>query len=90
MSGQPGLRKAGDADLHPSTPVHVDEAELRRIGASTADAVGGPDRDRLVDLGVKIPKSLRKQVRAEAKRRGVSVDEVVAEALRARPFRLSR
>ena len=61
----PGLRKAGDADLHPSTPVGGVDAPLLRKGTNAADSVGGPDRDKLVDLGVKVPKSLRKVVRAE-------------------------
>lgn len=81
----PGLRKAGDANLHPSTPQHgADDGSLLRRGLTTSDSVGAPDRDKLVDLGVRVPKSLRKLVRAEARRRGMSVDEVVAEALRER------
>jgi hypothetical protein len=81
-----GLRKAGDADLHPSTPQidASDDAPLRRLGATAGDSVGRPDKDKLVALEVQIPKSLRKLVRDEAKRRGVSVDHVVAEALRDR------
>lgn len=89
-SGQrPGLRKAGDAAVHPSTPVATteDESSLLRRGLTTADSVGAPDRDKLVDLGVQVPKSLRKLVRAEAKRRGISVDALVAEALRERAVR---
>ena len=88
MSGSAGLRKAPDADLHPSTP-QVDAAEpsLLRKGMNASDSVGGPDRDKLVDLGVRVPKSLRKVVRAEAKRRGITVDELVAEALRDRTVR---
>lgn len=84
----PGLRKAGDAHLHPSTPQGgVEEPSLLRRGASTADSVGSPDRDKPVGLEVTIAKSLRKSIRAEAKRRGVSVDEIVAEALRTRTMR---
>lgn len=84
----PGLRKAGDANIHPSAPFGaIDDGPLLRRGATTADAVGAPDKDRLVDLGAKVPKSLRKTVRAEAKRRGMSVDELVAEVLRERTGR---
>jgi len=83
-----GLRKAGDHDLHPSTPQGVaEESTLLRKGLHTSDSVGAPDRDKLVDLDVQVPKSLRKLVRAEAKRRGISVDELVAEALRDRAVR---
>jgi hypothetical protein len=85
---RPTLGKAPDAHLHPSTP-QADPAEpsLLRKGMNVSDSVGGPDRDKLVDLGVQVPKSLRKLVRAEAKRRGITVDEVVAEALRDRAVR---
>jgi hypothetical protein len=83
-----GLRKAPDADLHPSTPrVGDTEPSLLRRGMNAADSIGGPDRDKLVTLEVHIPKSLRKVVRAEAKRRGISVDELVAETLRDRTVR---
>ena len=86
--GGGGLRKAPDADLHPSTPQGGgDEPSLLRKGMNAADSVGGPDRDKLVGLEVQIPKSLRKTIRAEAKRRGITVDEVVAEALRDRTVR---
>lgn len=85
---RPGLRKAGDADLHPSTPQSAaNEPSFLRKGLNTADSVGPPDRDKLVDLGVKVPKSLRKSVRDEAKRRGMTVDDVVREALRGRSAR---
>lgn len=89
MTGsEPGLRKAPDAHLHPSTPqAGVEEPSLLRKGMNAADSVGGPDRDKLVTLEVQVPKSLRKTVRSEAKRRGISVDEVVAEALRDRTVR---
>jgi hypothetical protein len=82
---RPTLRKAGDADVHPSTPPDApEESSLLRVGATTADAIGMPDKDKMVDLGVQVPKSLRKSVRQEAGRRGMTVDQVVAEALRAR------
>lgn len=86
-----GLRKAPDSDLHPSTPI-VDtstpaDPSWLRGRSSTADSVGTPDKDKLVTLEVTLPKSLRKSVRQEAKRRGISVDEVVIEVLRDRPSR---
>ena len=88
MTVRPELRKASDADLHPSTPQGaIEEPSLLRRGSNTADSVGSPDRDKLVELSVKVPKSLRKLVRAEAKRRNMSVDELVAEALRERAGR---
>ena len=81
----PGLRKAADADLHPSTPQHGDsEPSFLRAGVSTADSVGKPGKDKPVTLEVTVPKSLRKALRLEAKRRDISVDEVVIEALQHR------
>lgn len=80
-----GLRKAPDADLHPSTPQHGStEPSLLRAGSSTGDSVGKPGKDKPVKLEVVVPKSLRKAIRQEAERRGLSVDEIVAEALRDR------
>jgi hypothetical protein len=86
-SPRAGLRKAADSDLHPSTPPIADEPTWVKGGNSTADSVGMPDKDRLVTMEVSIPKSLRKSVKQEAKRRGMTVDEVVADALRLRPSR---
>lgn len=92
---RPGLRKAPDADLHPSTPVDgtpvlgtpaPDPAWLSGR-SSTADSVGTPDKDKQVSLEISLPKSLRKAIRQEARRRGMSVDDVVVEALRDRPSR---
>jgi len=86
--GRAGLRKAADADVHPSTPV-VDTTEPSWLhgGTSTADSVGRPDNDKPVTLEVTITKSLRRAVRQEAKRRGISIDALVAEALRERTSR---
>lgn len=80
------LRKAGDADVHPTAPA-IEDARFGRPGMSTGDSVGSPDKNKLVELDVKIPKSLRKSVRAEADRRGITVDQLVAEALRERTAR---
>ena len=80
-----GLRKAPDADVHPSTPQPGDaEPSFLRAGVSTADSVGKPGKDKDVTLEVTVPKSLRKAIRQEAKRRGISVDDVVTEALQHR------
>jgi len=82
------LRKAGDAEKHPSLPgAGGSDPPLLRSGATTADAVLSADTDKPVQLSVTVPKSLRKAIRAEAKRRGVRVDEVVIDALRERTAR---
>ena len=83
---RPPLRKAGDADIHPTAPA-IEGARFGRPGMSTGDSVGAPVKDKLVDLGVQVPKSLRKSVRAEAERRDITVDQLVAEALRERTAR---
>jgi hypothetical protein len=77
------LRKAGDADVHPAQTEPL-EPLYRRAGATTADAIAGPGGDKLVDLGVRVPKSLRRAIRQEAKRRDVTVDDLVARILRDR------
>ena len=82
---RPSLRKAADAGIHPSAPTPDDPRAGLRLGA-TSDAVGAPDKDKLVDLEVRVPKSLRKAIRAEAERREITLDELVAEALRKRPY----
>ena len=75
---RPRLRKASDAGAHPTTPAMVDDTILF---GSTSDSVL---KDKLVTLEVEIPKSLRKEARAQARRRGITLDALVAEALRAR------
>jgi len=46
-------------------------------GKATSDALRGKHKTKNVDLGVKVPKELRKQLRKEAVRRGITVDELV-------------
>lgn len=79
------LRKAGDDHLHPSA-VHLPESEIH-LGGTTADAVRLSKKDKPVSLEVNIPKSVRRSVRDEAARRGLTVDEVVLEALQSRTVR---
>lgn len=75
---RPQLRKAPDAGAHPTAAARVDDTILF---GSTSDSVM---KDKLVALEVEIPKSLRKEARAQARRRGITMDALVAEALRAR------
>lgn len=85
---RPALQRAADADVHPvrgrSMPAPRSAGNSLRPskgGPSTSDAIRGPAKDKLVDLGVRIPKSLRKELRARAKEEGVSVDELAATLL---------
>ena len=66
---RPALRKAPDANVHPTT--HV-------ASAHTGDAVL---KGKKVAIQTTIPKQLRKQLRRSAKSAGVSIDEFVTIAL---------
>lgn len=67
---RPALRKATDADVHPTTYLASPN--------STGDAVlGGKE----VEMTVRVPKKLRKELRRIAKMDGVTVDRVVTNAI---------
>jgi len=66
---RPALRKAPDADVHPTT--HI-------APPSTGDAVL---EGKKVPLEVRIPKKLRKQLRGAAKDADSSVDAIVTVAI---------
>ena len=66
---RPALRKAPDANVHPTT--HV-------ASAHTGDAVL---EGKKVAIQTTIPKQLRKQLRKSAKSAGLSIDEFVTIAL---------
>lgn len=80
---RPALRKAPDAAVHPivaTTPI----GDLgSKAGATTADAVK-PKADKPVTLELTVPKSLRRTLRREAERRGMTVDDLVVALLRDR------
>lgn len=93
---KPALTRAPDADLHPVSgrplpapvPGGVKEGKGKSKslkpgkGATAADAITGPAKDKYVDLGVRVPKSLRKRLRAQAKAEGTTPDELLARYLR--------
>ena len=54
---------------------------LKRKGKATSDALLGAPKDKLVDLDVRVPKSVRKRLRSEAKERGLSPDAIVTAIL---------
>jgi len=90
---RPALSRAADADVHPVTgrivaPIGAGRLAGRSFkptkgGPTTADSIMGAAGDKLVDLGVRVPKSVRKKLRQQAKARGVSIDELVASILTA-------
>lgn len=82
MSPQPEQRRilkpAADRDVHPVAPPPAEVEDLHVHGGhTTADAVVTPKKDKLVTLSVEVPKSLRKALRDEAERRGMTVDQLV-------------
>lgn len=94
---KPALGRAPDADLHPvsgrplpspvpggvKAPKAKDKSKSLKPGkgATAADAITGPPKDKYVDLGARVPKSVRKRLRNEAKSQDVSPDELVARIL---------
>ena len=68
-SPRPALRKAPDADVHPTT--HI-------APSSTGDSVL---EGKKVSLEVRIPKKLRKQLRSAAKDADSTVDDIVTVAI---------
>ena len=50
-------------------------------GATAADAITGPPKDKYVDLGARVPKSVRKRLRAQAASQGVAVDDLLTRIL---------
>ncbi len=90
---RPALSRAADADVHPVTgriapSIGAGRSAGRSFkpmkgGPTTADSIMGEAGDKLVDLGVRVPKSLRKKLRQQAKARGVSIDDLVASILAA-------
>jgi len=71
------LSRASDAVWHPTLPRDRDGRAPLNSGA-TSDALLGPKEDKLVELRVEVPKSIRKALRSEATDRGMSVDALVA------------
>ena len=68
------LRKAPDADIHPTT--HTAASSLS--SATAADAVLS---GKNVEMTVRIPKKLRKQVKKVARDSELSVDHIATVAL---------
>ena len=89
---RPALQRSVDADVHPTavdlaasgdpaidTTIH----DLHvHAGHATSDVLREAKADKLVTLELAVPKSFRKKLRAEAERRGMSVDKLVLTLLR--------
>jgi hypothetical protein len=80
---RPALKKARDTDLHPTLSPQPDPKNLRRRrGASTSDTLRDPQGEKLVAVEIQMPKKLRKQLRTEAKKRGMTLSELVTVLLK--------
>jgi macrodomain Ter protein organizer (MatP/YcbG family) len=79
---RPALKRAADADVHPTLPAKSELSDLRRRkGSSTSDTLLDPRGTKTVRIGVDLPKALRKELRKEAKRRGISLSELITAML---------
>lgn len=86
---RPALGKAPDAGLHPvsgrplgsGSPGHGGKSLKAGKGATAADAITGPAKDKYVDLGARVPKSIRKRLRSEAKAQDVDPNDLLARVL---------
>ena len=65
-----------------SGPPHGTTSDSLRSGGRRAGRRGEGGRNKLVDLGVQVPKGLRKELRAAAKASKRTPDEVVTALLR--------
>jgi hypothetical protein len=79
---RPALRKATDSAVHPVAPKPIDRSH-QDLGLmnNTSDSVRPKKNDKLIAMTITIPKSLRKQLKKDAKSRGVSIDEIISERL---------
>ena len=82
VTPRPSLRKAGDSSVHPVS--ETGSSEPRRMGqdansfGNVSDSVKRPRREKLVEVSIAIPKSLRKKLKSDAKAQGISINELIA------------
>lgn len=76
---RPALRKAPDADIHPTTHTNI-------VGSAGDSVLAG----KRVEVSARIPKKLRKQMRKAAKDTSVTLDEFITAAIAAEVQRRSR
>lgn len=88
---RPTLQRAADSDIHPvsgrvETEVVAEKPKKhKKSKGATSDTMRSPRKkdEKLVELSVDVPKSLRKKVRALADERGITPDQMVSDILRA-------
>ncbi len=77
---RPALKRSADASVHP-TLSPTGSSLKKRKGSATSDTLRDPRGEKMVEITISIPKSLRKQLKSEAKRQGVSVDDLIRTLL---------
>lgn len=88
---RPALQRAADSDVHPVSGRVETEAipdkptKRKKSKGATSDTMRSPRKkdEKLVTLSVEVPKPLRRKVRELADDRGISVDQMVTDILRA-------
>ncbi len=79
---RPALRKSVDSTVHPVAESRGPEP--KQMGQDVADfgnvsdSVKQPRKEKLVEVSIVIPKSLRKKLKSEAKNQGITTDELIA------------
>ena len=82
VTPRPSLRKAGDSSVHPVS--ETGSSKPKRMGqeansfGNVSDSVKRPRREKLVEVSIAIPKSLRKKLKSDAKAQGISINELIA------------
>jgi hypothetical protein len=86
---RPALRKAPDSQRHPAAPPRLVVVRSEVSDAAAAAAVtarkkgGGKGKDEPdAELVVRLPKVLRKRLRAKAEEHGLSAEEATYELIR--------
>lgn len=79
---RPALRKSADTSVHPvlesagsePKPIGQDAAKF----GNASDSVKRSRKDKPIEVSITIPKSLRKKLKSEAKKQGITVDALIA------------
>lgn len=84
---RPALRRATDTSAHPVLDSGF--SEPKQMGQDAADfgnasdsvqppEIKTPRNEKLVDVTIAIPKSLRKKLKSDAKKQKITIDELIA------------
>lgn len=81
---RPALRKAADSDVHPAAPrlVAVMSEMPEVASAAMAGKKKGAKDEPEAELVIKLPKALRKKLRAKAQEHGLTAEDATYELIR--------